>query len=81
MVLHDLWRGRDWGKQLAWKGGRVQVGAFLKEVMTARRSVVRAEALQDTSTANVNRAIVQSRSLAPAARVESLLLIAGQLLG
>jgi hypothetical protein len=22
MVLHDLWRGRDWGKQLAWKGGR-----------------------------------------------------------
>jgi hypothetical protein len=81
MVLHDLWRGRDWGKQLAWKGGRIQVGAFLKEVVAARRSTVRAESLQDTANDNVNRAILQARTLSPAARVESLLLIAGQLLG
>jgi hypothetical protein len=81
MVLNDLWRGRDWGKQLGWRGGRVQVGAFLKEVVAARRSQVKAETLQDTSTNNVNRAIAQARTLAPAARVESLLLIAGQVLG
>lgn len=81
MVLQDLWRGRDWGKQLAWKGGRIQVGAFLKEVIAARRSQVKADSLQDTAIANVNRAIVQARTLRPAARVESLLLISGQLLG
>lgn len=80
MVLNDLWRGRDWGKQLAWKGGRIQVGAFLKAVTAARRSAVKAEPLQDLATANVNRAILQSRSLAPAARVEATLLVAGQLL-
>lgn len=81
MVLNDLWRGRDWGKQLSWRGGRVQVGAFLKEVLMARRSRVKADTLQDVSTNNINRAIAQARTLAPAARVESLLLIAGQILG
>ncbi|HEX8551136.1 MAG TPA: hypothetical protein VF681_06215 [Abditibacteriaceae bacterium] len=81
MVLNDLWRGRDWGKQLAWKGGRVQVGAFLKDVLISRRSQVRAGALQDTAQGNVNRAIQQARSLPPAARTEALLLIAGQILG
>jgi len=81
MVTQDLWRGRDWGKQLAWKGGRIQVGAFLSEVLMARRSQVRAGSLQDVAKANVNRAILQARSLAPAARTEALLLIAGQILG
>ena len=81
MVLEDLWRGRDWGKQLAWKGGRVQVGAFLKDVLAARRSRVKADTLQDTAIANVNRAIAQARTLKPASQVESLLLISGQMLG
>lgn len=81
MVLEDLWRGRSWGKQLAWKGGRVQVGAFLKQVMDARRSALRAAPLQDVALRNVNRAILEARTLAPAARAEALLLIAGQILG
>jgi len=81
MVTHDLWRGRDWGKQLAWRGGRVQVGAFLNQVLAARRSMVRAEPLQDLAGQNINRAIAQSRSLPPSDRVEALLLIAGQILG
>jgi hypothetical protein len=82
MVLHDLWRGRDWGKQLAWKGGRVQVGAFLKDVLQSRRSQVRAMPLQDVAKRNVDAAIRQARGLSnPASRAEALLLIAGQLLG
>jgi len=80
MVLHDLWRGRAWGKQLAWKGGRIQTGAFLKAVMESRRSAVKAEPLQDLAIKDVNRAIAQARTLAPASRVEATLLIAGQLL-
>ncbi len=80
MVLHDLWRGRDWGKQLAWRGGRIQVGAFLKNVAAARRSQVRAAPLQDLAERNINRAVAQARTLPPASRVEALLLIAGQLL-
>ena len=82
MVLHDLWRGRDWGKQLTWKGGRVQVGSFLQSVATARRSQLRLRAapLQDLAGRNVSRAILEARSLQPAPRVEALLLIAGQIL-
>ncbi|MBV9864868.1 MAG: hypothetical protein JO316_05930 [Abitibacteriaceae bacterium] len=81
MVLHDPWRGRTWGRQLAWKGGRIQVGAFLHQVMAARRSAVRAEPLQDLAERNINRAIIQAHSLPVAARTEALLLIAGQILG
>ena len=82
MVLHDLWRGRDWGKQLAWKGGRIQVGAFLKDVLMSRRSQVRAMPLQDVAKRNVDAAIAQARGISnPAGRAEALLLIAGQLLG
>ncbi|HVF09166.1 MAG TPA: hypothetical protein VNA16_00065, partial [Abditibacteriaceae bacterium] len=81
MVLHDMWRGRAWGKQLSWQGGRVQVGAFLHSVAAARRSALRAAPLQDLAERNVNRAILEARTLAPAARVEALLLIAGQMLG
>jgi len=81
MVLQDLWRGRAWGKRLAWKGGRVQVGAFLHSVAAARRSALRAEPLQDLAERNVSRAILTARALPPAARAEALLLIAGQVLG
>jgi hypothetical protein len=81
MVLEDLWRGRAWGKQLAWKGGRIQVGAFLKQVMESRRSALRAAPLQDLALRNVNRAILEARQMAPASQAEALLLIAGQILG
>jgi hypothetical protein len=81
MVMHDLWRGRDWGKQLAWKGGRVQVGAFIRDVLESRRSQVRAMPLHEVAKRNVNAAITQANALPPAGRVEALLLIAGQLLG
>jgi hypothetical protein len=81
MVLHDVWRGRSWGKQLAWQGGRIQVGAFLKDVLAARRSRLRAEPLQEVATQNINRAIAQARTFATPARSEALLLIAGQILG
>ncbi len=82
MVLHDLWRGRDWGKQLTWKGGRVQVGDFLQSVAGARRSQLRLRAapLQDLAGRNISRAILEARGLQPAPRVEALLLIAGQIL-
>jgi hypothetical protein len=81
MVLHDLWRGRDWGKQLAWKGGRIQVGAFLKSVLEYRQSHLKAGALQDIAKRNPERALGAARQLAPAAQVEALLLLAGQILG
>jgi hypothetical protein len=86
MVLHDLWRGRAWGRQLAWKGGRVQVGAFLNDVIEARRSALatqpsEVESLDNLAAQNVNRAIAQARTLAPAARAEALLLIAARILG
>ena len=80
MVLSDLWRGRDWGKQLSWKGGRVQVGAFLKSVLEARQSQLGAAQLQDTAKSNVGAAYNQAESLAPAERAEALLLLAGQVL-
>lgn len=81
MVLKDLWRGRDWGKQLSWKGGRIQVGAFLKDVLASRSSQLKAGALQDVAKRNVQAALTQARNLEPAARSEALLLLAGQLLG
>jgi len=82
MMLHDLWRGRAWGKQLAWKGGRVQAGTFLNQVAQARSSALqnRAEPLQELAGRNMARAIVEARSLAPQARAEALLLLAGQVL-
>lgn len=81
MVLHDPWLGRTWGRQLSWKGGRVQVGSFLHDVMAARRSAVSAAPLQDLAERNISRALLQARSLPSAARAEALLLIAGQILG
>jgi len=81
MVLHNLWQGRDWGKQLPWKGGRIQVGAFLRSVIEARRSALKIRPIQDLARRNVNRALLDARKLPPAARAEALLLIAGQLIG
>ncbi len=80
MVLHDLWRGRAWGLRLGWKGGRQQVGAFLEQVLIARRSQVKAEPLRLESERNFNRALITARALPPAARAEALLLLAGQVL-
>ncbi len=81
MVTKDLWRGRDWGKQLSWKGGRIQVGAFLKDVLEARRSQVGAAQLQDTAQRDVRTAYNQAQGLSAPARAEALLLLAGQVLG
>ena len=81
MVLQDLWRGRAWGKRLAWKGGRVQVGAFLKEVIIYRQVALRVDPLQDLAQRNIQRAIVEARTLPPIGRVQALLLLAGQVLG
>ena len=81
MVTQDLWRGRDWGKQLAWKGGRVQVGAFLKDVLEYRSSQLKVATLQDVAQGNVNAALTQARKLGPVERTEALLLLAGQVLG
>ncbi len=81
MVLHDLWRGRAWGQQLAWKGGRTQVGAFLNEVIEYRQSALRVDSLRDMAKSNVQRAINEARNLPPSAKSKLLLLIAGQILG
>lgn len=81
MVTQDLWRGRDWGKQLTWKGGRVQVGAFLKDVLAYRSSQLNAGPLQDVAQGDATQALAQARTLGPVARTEALLLLAGQILG
>jgi len=81
MILHDLWRGRDWGKQLSWKGGRIQVGAFLKAELDARQSKLRAGALEEVAKENASRAYVEAYGLPPVERTEALLLLAGQILG
>ena len=81
MVTQDLWRGRDWGKQLGWKGGRIQVGAFLKDVLAYRSSQLNAGSLQDVAKGDVATALAQARTLNPVARTEALLLLAGQILG
>ena len=80
MMLHDLWRGRSWALRLAWKGGRFQCGAFLEEVLAARRSQVHSEPLKAVADENMERAILMARKLTPAAHAEALLLIAGQIL-
>ncbi len=81
MVLEDLWRGRAWGKRLAWKGGRIQVGAFLRDVILYRQLALRVDPLQDLAQRNIQRAIVEARTLPPIGRVQALLLLAGQVLG
>lgn len=81
MVTQDLWRGRAWGKQLGWRGGRVQVGAFLNQVLRARRFDLGAARLQDTARTDPNAAYEAALALPPAARAQALLLLAGQLLG
>jgi hypothetical protein len=80
MVLHDLWRGREWGRQLAWEGGRNQIAEVVEATIRARESELRAEPLRTLAATDTNRAILQARTFAPSERVEALLLIAGQLL-
>lgn len=80
MMLHDLWRGRAWSLRLSWKGGRILAGAFLEQVLHARQSALKAEPLRQQTETNINRAIATANKLPPAARVEALLLIAGQIL-
>ncbi|WP_106381368.1 hypothetical protein [Abditibacterium utsteinense] len=81
MVLKDLWRGRSWGKELGWQGGRIQVGAFLNQVLAARRSNLGAGRLQDAAQTDTNSAYEQALRLPAASRAEALLLLAGQILG
>lgn len=81
MVLHDLWRGREWGRQLAWTGGQQQIGRFVDETVKARESYLQTDALRTQTMDNINSAILTTRRLAPAERVEGLLLIAGKVLG
>ena len=81
MVTQDLWRGRDWGKRLSWKGGRIQVGAFLKDVLAYRSSQLKVGALQDVAKGDIQAGLTQARRLGPVERTEALLLLAGQILG
>jgi hypothetical protein len=81
MVLHDLWRGREWGRQLAWKGGQDQIARFVDETVKARESYLQTETLRTQTMDNINSAILITRRLVPAERVEGLLLIAGKILG
>jgi hypothetical protein len=80
MVLHDLWRGREWGQKLAWEGGRNQIAEFVEATIRARESELNAEPLRTLAVTDTNRAVLQARTLAPTEHVEALLLIAGQLL-
>jgi len=80
MVLHDLWRGREWGQQLAWQGGRNQIAGFVDATVRARESDLKSEPLRARAVANLNSAILSTRNLSPSERVEGLLLIAGQVL-
>lgn len=80
MVLHDLWHGREWGRQLPWEGGRNQIARFVDETVKARESRLHSEQLREQTLANVNDAILSTRQFRPSERVEGLLLIAGQLL-
>ncbi len=81
MVLKDLWRGRSWGRELGWQGGRIQVGAFLNQVLLARRFDIGVGSLQDTAKVDVASAYDQALALPKPARAEALLLLAGQILG
>ncbi len=80
MVLHDLWRGREWGRQLAWEGGRNQIARFVDETVKARESNLQTETLRAKAQVDVNSAVLSTRSQWPSERVEGLLLIAGQVL-
>jgi hypothetical protein len=80
MVLHDLWRGREWGQKLAWEGGRNQIAEFVQATLRARESQINAEPLHTLTESDTNRAILQARMLPAPERVEALLLIAGQVL-
>lgn len=80
MVLHDLWRGREWGRKLAWEGGRKQIADFVEATIRARESELKSEPLRALATSDVQKAINQAHNLAPNEQVEALLLIAGQIL-
>lgn len=80
MVLHDLWRGREWGQQLAWEGGRNQIAEFVNATIRSRESQLQSERLRSRTVANLNSAILSTRGLPATERVEGLLLIAGQVL-
>lgn len=80
MVLHDLWRGRAWGQQLSWAGGREQIAEFVNATIRSRESQLQSERLRTRTISNLNSAILSTRNLSPSERVEGLLLIAGQVL-
>jgi hypothetical protein len=80
MVLFDLWRGKEWGDQLAWDGGKRQVAQFVQQVIAARQLQLQSEPLRLLAQKDSNKAISQARSMAPRDRVAALLLIAGQIL-
>lgn len=80
MVLFDLWRGKEWGDQLAWNGGKRQVAQFVQQVVAARQMQLQSEPLRMLAQKDSNAAIAQARSMAPRDRVAALLLIAGQIL-
>lgn len=80
MVLFDLWRGKEWGDQLAWDGGKRQVARFVQQVVAARQMQLQSEPLRLLAQQDASAAIVQARHMAPRDRVAALLLIAGQIL-
>jgi len=80
MVLFDLWRGKEWGDQLAWDGGKRQVAQFVQQVVAARQMQLQSEPLRKLAQKDSNAAIAKARNMAPRDRVAALLLIAGQIL-
>jgi len=80
MVLFDLWRGKEWGDQLAWDGGKQQVARFVQEVTSARQLQLQSEPLRQLAQKDPNKAIARARNMNPKDRVAALLLIAGQIL-
>ncbi len=80
MVLFDLWRGKEWGDQLAWDGGKQQVARFVQQVVAARQMQLQSEPLRKLAEKDSNAAVAQARNMAPRDRVAALLLIAGQIL-
>jgi hypothetical protein len=80
MVLFDLWRGKEWGDQLAWNGGKQQVARFVQQVVAARQMQLQSEPLRVLAQKDSNAAIAKARNMAPRDRVAALLLIAGQIL-
>jgi hypothetical protein len=80
MVLFDLWRGKEWGDQLAWDGGKRQVAQFVQQVVAARQMQLQSEPLRVLAQKDSSAAIAKARNMAPRDRVAALLLIAGQIL-